>query len=87
MSYPELTRFDFHQHDHGNRRDRGALPRLLVTGFAGDYIQFHVAGDPWVRDAHVFDAAADHELVAGLKSEDAMTLGMKYERACRRAQS
>ena len=87
MSYPELTRFDFHRDGHSSRRDRDAHPRILVTELAGDYLRFHVAGDSWVREAHMFDAAADDELVAGLAPEDALRLGIKHERVRHRAQS
>lgn len=87
MSYPEFTLFQFHRDGHGSRRDRDALPRILVTGFSGDYMRFHLAGDAWVRDAHVFDAAADDELIAGLAPEDAMKLGIEYERVRQRARA
>ena len=85
MSYPELAKFDFHRDGRSSRRDHRARPRILVTGFTGDYMQFHAAGDVWVRDVHVFDAAADDELVAGLAPEDAMRLGIEYERVRQRA--
>lgn len=87
MSYPEFTRFNFNRNGYGNRRDRSALPRIVVTGYVGDYMRFHAAGDIWLRDAHVFDAAADGELIAGLAPRDAMRLGIEYERARRRFNS
>lgn len=83
MSYPELTRFDFHRNGNANRRDHNAQPRVLFIGMELDdnRMHFHIAGDEWVRTAHVYDAALDDELVAGMESAAALRLGIEFQRA------
>ena len=87
MTYPEHHRFVFHRNDYSNRRDRDADPRVLFLGMEpdDDRLQFHLAGDPYVRSAHVYDAVLDEVLVAGLAPGDALKLGIAYERARIRA--
>ena len=87
MSYPEFKRFDFQRKGHSNRRDTDALPRVLVVAMdlEDHELHFHLAGDEFQRVAHVFDAVMDRKLVAGLEPEDAMRLGIEFERARWRA--
>ena len=83
MSYPEIQRFDFSRNGHANRREHDATPRVLFVGmdFIDHELLFHLAGDEYVRTAHVFDAARDPELVAGLPPDAALRLGQEFERA------
>ncbi len=83
MSYPELRRFEFTRNGHSNRRDDDAQPRVLFIGmdFDDHWLHFHLAGDAWVRTGHVYDCVLDAELVAGLEPQDAVRLGIEYQRA------
>ncbi len=83
MSHPELLPFEFHRNGNANRREPNAEPRVLFIGLELDdhRLQFHLAGDEWVRSAHVYDAVLDAELVAGMEPQDALKLGIAYQRA------
>lgn len=87
MSYPELHRFEFHRNGHSNRRDTDAIPRVLCLGFNldQDRMHFHLAGDEYVRSAHVFDAAFDRDLIDGMEPFYACWLGIEYQRAYAKA--
>lgn len=74
--YQRLTPFAFHRDGYANRRDADARPRTLVTSITGPVINFHLAGDEYLRTANVADAANDPGLVAGMTPDDALRLGM-----------
>lgn len=83
MSYSEIKPFRFSENGNAARREADAQPRVLLDtiDYDQDRIHIHVAGDKYLRSAHVLDAALDHDLVNGLESPDALKLGMLYQRA------
>ena len=79
-SYPELRELDIRCNRNSRRLECDAQPRVIVCGHDadGDRVHIHVAGDRFVRSAHIFDAVADQALVAGLAPHDALVLGIAY---------
>lgn len=84
MNYSAHSRFDFHRHGDANRRDRDALPRVLLLASASDPktkrfagVVVHFAGDEFTREVPAH--AISFELIAGLEPGQAFDLGRAVE--------
>ncbi len=80
MNHAPLTPFEFSRDGHSNRRDADAEPRVLVTAITGPTINFHCAGDTYLRTANVVDAVDDTDLISGMQPGDSLRLGIAVGR-------
>jgi len=69
-----MRRFNFSRNGHANRRDRDAVPRVLLLRIEGDHAFVHVAGEQYERAVTVSEIDAD--LIAGMAPEDAFRVGV-----------
>lgn len=88
-SQPDLNgdsrrrRFDFCADGNAARRDPKTKPRHVLIGFARAKreMEYHAAGDDWIRARPTRDVLEDREFVAGFSPMHAARIGAASERA------
>lgn len=82
MNYPAVKRFDFHKDGNAYRRDRDARPANLLCSvdFDNHAIEYHPAGDEYIRSRPVGDVVGDLDCLNGFTPFHAMRIGIEMER-------
>jgi len=82
MSDSALRRFDFHAQGLASRRDPDTQPRCLLVGLTEQNrtLEYHRAGDKWVRARSVLGVLDDSEFIAGFSPVQAAKIGAASER-------
>ena len=82
MNDSPVREFDFHRNGHSARRDRGTEPRNLLIGFnaAMRVIEYHPAGDRYIRSRPVTGALDDSDFIARFMPSHAARIGVACER-------